>query len=85
MDRAVTANARQDDREACLAAGMDTYVSKSIRPEELVAALRGARPHAPLACEADCGLSGLGGGGAASEHGRAHAAAPGPQPEGRRP
>ena len=76
---AVTANALQGGREACLAAGMDAYVSKSIRPEELGAALREARPRTPLACEADCGRSGLGGGGAALEHGRAQAAAPGPQ------
>ena len=41
---AMTANAMQEDRDACLAAGMDDYVAKPIRPDELAEALRRARP-----------------------------------------
>jgi PAS domain S-box-containing protein len=41
---AMTANALPEDREACFAAGMDDYVAKPIRAEELAEALQRARP-----------------------------------------
>jgi CheY-like chemotaxis protein len=36
---AMTANAMQGDREMCIAAGMDDYVTKPIRVDQLVEAL----------------------------------------------
>jgi CheY-like chemotaxis protein len=41
---AMTANAMQGDRDMCLAVGMDDYVSKPIRVEELVGALHRSHP-----------------------------------------
>jgi CheY-like chemotaxis protein len=43
---AMTANAMQGDRDMCIAAGMDDYLTKPIRVERLVEALAQVRPRA---------------------------------------
>ena len=46
---AMTANAMQGDREKCLEAGMDDYISKPIRKDDLIAALARYAPGARVA------------------------------------
>jgi CheY-like chemotaxis protein len=46
---ALTANAMQGDREICLDAGMDDYISKPVKMHEIVAAIRRQFPKAKAA------------------------------------
>jgi CheY-like chemotaxis protein len=45
---AMTAGAMQEDREACLAAGMEDYISKPVQVGELVTALSKCQPRLPI-------------------------------------
>jgi PAS domain S-box-containing protein len=49
---AATASAMPEEREACLAAGMNAYLSKPIRVESLATALSNCRPHPPRTASA---------------------------------
>ena len=46
---AMTAYAMQGDRERCISAGMDDYISKPVRPEALEAMLRSWTSRRPIA------------------------------------
>jgi CheY-like chemotaxis protein len=61
---AMTAYAMRGDRERCLTAGMDGYVSKPVQPEELFQAIythtrpfRPAAPSTPTSNESGPGLA----------------------------
>jgi PAS domain S-box-containing protein len=53
---AMTANALQEDREACFAAGMDQYLAKPIRLAQLAEALTGGEPVTERAPPLDSGV-----------------------------
>jgi PAS domain S-box-containing protein len=53
---AMTANALPEDREACFAAGMNDYVAKPIRAEELATALKRVRPIGNGEARSDAGV-----------------------------
>jgi signal transduction histidine kinase/DNA-binding response OmpR family regulator len=64
---AMTANAFKEDRESCLAAGMDDYLGKPIRVPELIDALRQCRPRAAAGGESAGETGGESAGGTGGE------------------
>jgi two-component system, sensor histidine kinase and response regulator len=56
---AMTASAMEGDRERCLQAGMDDYISKPLRPDELDAVLERWLGHAGLGVDGGGGRNGL--------------------------